>query len=89
LKPKGRKLVIMMISDEQLDRYRVDGVQVRVIRDALEMNDVIGTVVAWDDKTVLIRRKNRRVVQLDRRYFFQPASEPRRNPPDIDDFSEA
>lgn len=64
--------------DEQtLDRFRLEGVKVRIVRDALEQNDVIGYVVAWDDTSVLIRKPNRRVVKLSRQYRMQPADEPR------------
>jgi hypothetical protein len=66
-----------MVTDDQLDRWRLDGTRVRVVRDALEMNDVIGYVVAWDDAHVLIRRPNRRVVKLARSYTFVPADAPR------------
>lgn len=66
-----------MISEEQLDRYRVEGMKVRIVRDALESNDVIGIVVAWDDEFVLIRRPNRKVVKIGRGYGMQPADEPR------------
>lgn len=66
-----------MITDEQLDEYRVAGIKVRVVRDADPANDVRGIVVAWDDESVLIRRPNRRVVKLDRGYFIQPAEEKR------------
>lgn len=66
-----------MISDEQLNAYRVSGEKVRVVRDALTENDVRGIVVAWDDTHVLIRRPNRNVVKLDRRYSYRPSSEPR------------
>ncbi|WP_055108666.1 hypothetical protein [Paenibacillus ihumii] len=69
-----------MISDEQLDAYRVSGEKVRVVRDALPENDVRGIVVAWDDTHVLIRRPNRNVVKLDRRYIIQPSREPRISP---------
>lgn len=69
-----------MISDEQLDRYRVDGIKIRIVRDALEQNDVVGAVVAWDDTHILIRRPNRRVVKVKREYLLQEASEPRINP---------
>lgn len=65
------------IDEETLDRYRVEGTKVRVVRDALEMNDVIGIVVAWDEHSVLIRRPNKRVVKLDRSYRIMPADEPR------------
>lgn len=66
-----------MLSDEQLNTYRVSGQEVRVVRDALESNDVIGIVVAWDEATVLLRRRNRRVVKLDRSYTIIPITEPR------------
>lgn len=69
-----------MISEDQLDHYRVSGTRVRVVRDEDEKNDVRGVVVAWDEHTVLIRKFNRKVVQLDRRYQYQPAEEPRKNP---------
>ena len=58
----------MMISEEQLDQYRVDSTLLRVIRDVSPTNDVRGIVVAWDDETVLIRKKNRKVVKLARSY---------------------
>ncbi|MFC5702811.1 hypothetical protein ACFPVX_16035 [Cohnella faecalis] len=66
-----------MISEEMLDKYRVEGTKVRVIRDALVQNDVVGIVVAWDDEFFLVRRPNRRVVKLGRGYKLQPADEPR------------
>ncbi|MNC77043.1 hypothetical protein D3C75_1288960 [compost metagenome] len=66
-----------MISDEQLDAYRISGEKVRVIRDALESNDVKGIILAWSDTQVMVRRPNKRVVKLDRNYVFQPFSEPR------------
>lgn len=66
-----------MISDEQLDLYRVEGIKVRVVRDADPANDVRGFVVAWDDSSVLIRKPNRRVVKLSREYSIQPADQPR------------
>lgn len=69
-----------MISEEQLDKYRLDGTKVRVVRDVLEINDVVGFVVAWDDESMLIRRPNRRVVKLKRAYAIAPASEPRAVP---------
>ncbi|MEI0736062.1 hypothetical protein VQ056_04375 [Paenibacillus sp. JTLBN-2024] len=69
-----------MITDEQLNNYRLSGEMVRVVRDSLEENDVKGIVVAWDDNHVLIRRRNRKVVKLDRNYLFQPADEPCKNP---------
>ena len=66
-----------MISDEQLDAYRIEGTLLRVVRDADSANDVKGYVVAWDDHTVMIRKRNRRLVKLDRNYYFQPFDEPR------------
>jgi hypothetical protein len=65
------------MTEEQLDKFRVEGTKVRVVRDALEMNDVVGFVVAWDDESVLIRRPNRRVVKLKRDYVMVEASAPR------------
>ena len=70
-----------MISDEQLDAYRISGEKIRVVRDGLESNDVKGIVLAWDETQVMIRRPNKRVVKLDRNYLYQPFSEPR---PDTD-----
>jgi len=69
-----------MISDEQLDAYRISGEKIRVVRDGLESNDVKGIVLAWDEAQVMIRRPNRRVVKLDRNYIFQPVDQPR---PDV------
>lgn len=60
-----------MISDELLESLRQSGVKVRVVRDANPDNDVRGYVVAWDDKEVLIRRPNRRVIKLSREYTFE------------------
>jgi hypothetical protein len=72
-----------MISDEQLDAYRISGEKIRVIRDALESNDVKGIVLAWDESQVMVRRPNKRVVKLDRNYVYQPFSEPRQDPDNI------
>ncbi|WP_106766290.1 hypothetical protein [Paenibacillus faecalis] len=69
-----------MISDEQLNQLRLSGKRVRVVRDDLESNDVTGIVVAWDEQHVLIRRRNRRVVKLDRKYSYQLFDEPRTSP---------
>jgi hypothetical protein len=66
------------MNDDQLDIFRVEGTKVRVVRDALEQNDVVGIVVAWDEEQLLIRRPNRRVVKVKRGYDIQLASEPRR-----------
>ncbi|HEX7056649.1 MAG TPA: hypothetical protein VF260_05565 [Bacilli bacterium] len=62
-----------MISEEQLDEYRVLGTNIRVCRDSDPANDVYGIVVAWDDKIVLIRKQSGRVVRLSRDYTFLPA----------------
>ncbi|THF83361.1 hypothetical protein [Cohnella fermenti] len=67
----------MWMTDEELDKLRVDGTLIRVIRDALEMNDIIGFVVAWDDESLLIRRRNRRVVKMSRACRIVPKNEPR------------
>ncbi|UVI30963.1 hypothetical protein [Paenibacillus spongiae] len=66
-----------MISEEQLDHYRMRGTKLRVVRDANPANDVKGIVVAWDDTTVLIRKQNRRVLKLDRGYHYQPFTDER------------
>lgn len=66
-----------MISDEELNKFRVEGLKVRVVRDAERDNDVRGLVVAWNDDKVMIRKPNRRVVELKRSYFYQLASEER------------
>lgn len=66
-----------MISDNELNEYRLSGQRVRVVRDAIESNDVTGIVVAWDDTHVMIRKRNRRIVKLDRSYSYHSADEPR------------
>ncbi|MFD2116268.1 hypothetical protein ACFSTH_08725 [Paenibacillus yanchengensis] len=66
-----------MVTEQLLDQFRQSGETVRVIRDALEQNDVLGIVVAWDDTTVIIRRPNRRVVKLSRDYTYQAAEQER------------
>ncbi|MGN7765511.1 hypothetical protein [Paenibacillus sp. 22594] len=72
-----------MISDEQLDAYRISGEKIRVVRDALESNDVKGIVLAWDESQVMVRRPNKRIVKLDRNYVYQPFAEPRQEPGDV------
>jgi RNase P/RNase MRP subunit p29 len=67
-----------MITDDQLDKYRLEGTKVRVIRDSEPANDVKGTVMAWDDQSVLIRKQNRKVLKVNRTYTFQPLDEERR-----------
>ncbi len=64
-------------SDDLLNQYRLTGEKVRVIRDEMEQNDVLGIVVAWDDDSVMIRRPNKRVVKLSRSYRYEPAAAPR------------
>lgn len=71
-----------MITDDELDAYRVSGEKVRVVRDDIRENDIRGIVVAWDDEQVLIRRPNRNVVKLSRSYIYQPSKEERRSPLD-------
>ncbi len=77
-----------MISEEQLDAYRLSGEKVRVVRDDIRDNDIRGIVIAWDDEHVLIRRPNRNVVKLSRNYLIQPSKEPRRSPLDEDTSTE-
>ncbi|TBL73222.1 hypothetical protein [Paenibacillus thalictri] len=66
-----------MISDEQLDRYRLDGILLRVVRDASPENDLRGYVVAWDEESVVIRKRNRNMVKLKRSYRYQPYEQER------------
>lgn len=66
-----------MISDETLDRYRQEGVKIRVERDADPANDVKGIVVAWDEDTVLLRKQNRKLLKLPREYRYVPDAEER------------
>lgn len=69
-----------MVSDETLNEFRMKGTILRIVRDAEPANDVRGTVVAWDDEYVIIRKRNRRVVKLSRKYIFQPFEMERVNP---------
>jgi len=66
-----------VISEEELERFRQEGVLLRVIRDIDPANDIKGIVVAWDDREVLIRKRNRRLVKLSRGYIYQPFSDAR------------
>ncbi|MFC4777270.1 hypothetical protein ACFO9Q_10795 [Paenibacillus sp. GCM10023252] len=66
-----------MIQDEQLEHYRQSGERVRIVRDAIELNDVMGIVVAWDEKHVAIRRMNKRVVKVSRAHHMEAATDPR------------
>lgn len=69
-----------LVSEEQLNQFRLSGETVRVVRDEMEINDVLGIVVAWDESSVVIRRPNRRVVKLSRIYNYALASEERAKP---------
>lgn len=62
-----------MLTDEQLNEYRLNGTKVRVIRDNSEANDVKGIIVAWNEEEMIIRKQNRRVVKLSRKYPVVPA----------------
>lgn len=69
-----------MITDDQLNAWRIEATRVRVIRDAEEANDVKGIVVAWDDETVIIRKQNRKVLKLPRNYIYQSFADKRIDP---------
>lgn len=73
-----------MISDEELNQFRLEGTKIRVMRDADAANDVRGIVMAWDDHFVMIRKQNRKVLKLDRSYRYQPWEFPRLIETDID-----
>ncbi|REK76157.1 hypothetical protein [Paenibacillus paeoniae] len=72
-----------MVSEEQLETYRQSGETVRVERDEMEINDVLGIVVAWDETSVLVRKRSRRVVKLSRTYRYVPISEERMSSPSV------
>ena len=63
---------IVVIAEQLLNQYRLNGTLIRVIRDANGKNDVKGTIVAWNEDTVLLRKRNRKVVKLSRAYTYQP-----------------
>lgn len=65
------------MDETMLDRFRQEGTKVRVVRDMIEANDVTGTVVAWSEDEVMIRKRNRRIVKLSRSYLIQPFSDQR------------
>jgi hypothetical protein len=46
----------------------------------MEMNDIIGIVVAWDDTTAVIRKFNRRVVKVSRNYLYVSLAAERPDP---------
>lgn len=58
------------VSDDRLNEMRLSGTLIRVVRDAVPENDVIGTVVAWDETDVLVRKRNRKVLKVSKRYQF-------------------
>ncbi|MBU6146408.1 MAG: hypothetical protein KGO83_06870 [Paenibacillaceae bacterium] len=63
---------VQHIADEQLDAYRKAGTML-VVRRGDRAMDVRGTVVAWDDMSVLIRKRgSRAVVKLARKYRYEP-----------------
>lgn len=66
-----------MVSEEMLNQFRLDGVKVRVIRDADPVNDVKGYVMAWNENQVMIKKLNKKVLKLDRSYRYQPWEAPR------------
>jgi RNase P/RNase MRP subunit p29 len=66
-----------MLTDDQLNEYRVEGTKVRIIRDNVEANDVKGIVVAWNEQSIIIRKQNRKVIEVPRHYICQPLTEKR------------
>jgi hypothetical protein len=66
-----------LITEEQLNRFRLSGEKVRVQRDQLPENDVRGVIVAWDEKYAVLRKPNRNLVKVPRYYIFTSAKEPR------------
>jgi hypothetical protein len=65
-----------VIDEQQLDEWRIAGTKVKVLRtpssdDALETKAIVGIVVAWDDEQVLIRKQNRKVVNVLRADRFE------------------
>ncbi len=63
-----------MVTDDMLDHWRMNGTLIRVVRDYNPENDVIGWIAAWNEKKVLIRKRNKKVVEIARTYTFQHAS---------------
>lgn len=62
-----------MITDEQLNEFRLSGEKVRVQRDADPSHDVRGIIVAWDDQYVILRKPNRNLLKLPRYYIYSSA----------------
>jgi hypothetical protein len=63
-----------VVSEDELNQYRVDGITVRVERDSEPANNVRGIVVAWDEDMVLLRKANRKLLKLSREYRYVPES---------------
>ncbi len=63
-----------MVSEEQLDKWRIQGVLVLVRRDGDPANDVRGIIVAWDEQFVLVRKQNRKLIKLERGYTYESIS---------------
>lgn len=59
------------ISDDRLNEMRLSGKLIRVVRDAVSETDVIGTVVAWDETDVLLRKRNRKVIKISKAYQYE------------------
>lgn len=77
-----------MITEKELDHFRLSGKKVRVQRDNNPANDVVGIVVAWDDKKVMIRKQNRRILQLPRYYVYTEWSKEQKPDKTDEDFGE-
>ncbi|WP_040714165.1 hypothetical protein [Paenibacillus curdlanolyticus] len=69
-----------MITEQQMDEFRLSGESVRIVRDGIPANDVYGIVVAWDEESIVIRRINKRVVKLSRTYKLERATDERGEP---------
>jgi hypothetical protein len=73
------------LTDDQFNQYRLDSTLLRIVRDANPDNDVRGIVVAWDDQHVLIRKRgSKNLLKLDRRYVYQPYTDTRAVPIQLD-----
>lgn len=62
-----------MVTDEELNRFRLSGEKIRVQRDSDPQNDVRGVIIAWDEKYVILRKPNRNLLKLPRYYIYSPA----------------
>ena len=63
--------------DNLLNKYRNEGTLIRVVRDANPENDIRGYVVAWNEKEVLIRKRNKKVMKVPLFYPIQVDDQPR------------